>query len=483
MKLWRLFICALVAIPVVAAGDEAVDDVSVWIENHVPALMREAQMPGFAIAVTRDGDIVYRAAFGARDLEAVLPATTDTLFGIGSITKSFVAIGILQLAEQGRLSIDDPVSKHLPFELGLPGEPITIRHFLSHTPGFPSLATSSVLIRRGLGEDTGVPLASADDFFRFVNGATDEIEFEPGEHFFYNNAAWRMLGAIIQEVSGVPFHEYLTENVIRPLGMQRTTFDTAQLFADPDHLTPYRQRDDGPEATGFPYPNPAEVQSFSFLSAAGGISSSVTEMTRYMQMLINMGELDGVQLIDRRAMAEMQTIQFRTEDSYFGENGYGFGLRITSDFLGEKLVEHGGSISVSTARMSVIPDRDLGVIMMGNSGGMDYGLVSQAVLAILMGHDPNEALPVLGIRERMNRLVGHYAVYRDIETLDVIEQGGQLYLKQGERLTPIIPESLDYRGTDFYILNEGLKTPVEFRYGDDGAITLLLARYAYRKKS
>jgi CubicO group peptidase (beta-lactamase class C family) len=483
MLLRLLIICVALVSPLPSvSADEAIDTASTWVDEHVPEMMREARMPGFSIAVLRDGETVFSQAFGARDLGAALPVTTDTLFGIGSITKSFVAIAILQLAEQGRLSIDDPVSAYLPFEIGLPNEPIRIRHFLTHTPGFPSLATSSVLIRRGLGEDTGVPMASADDFFRFVNGAVDEIEFEPNEHFFYNNAAWRMLGAIVQEVSGVPFHEYVTDNVIRPLGMERTTFDTARLFADPDHLTPYRQHEDGPEATKFPYPNPVDVPEFSFLSAAGGISSSVTEMTRYLQMLIEMGELGDVQLLDRRTMEEMQTIQFRTEDGYFGETGYGFGLRITSDFLGEKLVGHGGSISVSTAAMLVVPERDIGVVMMGNAGGMDYGIIAQSVLAILMGQDPGEALPVVGVRERMDRLVGHYATYRDVESLDVVKQRGQLYLKQGERLTPIVPEDTSYRGSTFYILNEGLRTPVEFRIGDDGEITMLLARYAYRKK-
>lgn len=479
MRFWKILSTCLVLMTFNTAF--ANDEVSAWIESNVPDMMRDAKMPGFAIAVVQDGETIYANGFGARDIEKGLPATADTLFGIGSITKSFVAISILQLAEQGKLDLDDPVSKHIPFELGDPDEPIRIKHFLSHSPGFPNLATSSILLGRGLGNDIGVPMASAEDFFRFVNGAKDEVIFEPDQHFFYNNAAWRMLGAIIQEVSGLPFHEYVTENVIRPLGMARSTMNTDELFADHNHLTPYRQGPDGPEPTNFPYANPADNHGFSFLSAAGGISSSVNEMTHYLNMLINMGEYDGGNLVSRRAMRDMQTMRINEPDSYYGETGYGYGLGIVPDFLGEKLVEHGGSIIVSTANMMFIPDKKIGVIMMGNSGGMNYATIAESVLAILLGENPDDVVPVHGVHERMQQLLGSYETYEGIQTVDIVEERGMLYLKYGDSLTPLIPEDTSYRGPDFYTLSNGRKTPIDVRVGNDGAVTMLIARYVYRK--
>ena len=208
--------------------------------------------------MVKDGRTVHAAGFGARDPQRNLPATPDTLYGIGSVTKSFVAIAILQLAEQGKLRLDDPVTLHVPLELGRPGQPITIRHLLTHSPGFPNLGTSTILISRGLGSDTGIPMSSAADFYRFVNGAKDEVAFAPGEHFFYNNAAWRMLGHIVQERSGIPFHRYVKERVLDPLGMTRSTLDVAAAFRDPDHLVPHRKGKTGPEAAPFPYPNPED---------------------------------------------------------------------------------------------------------------------------------------------------------------------------------------------------------------------------------
>ena len=461
------------------------DAVKRWVEENVPEMMREARLPGFSIAVVKDGDTIYADGFGARDTQKNLPATTDTLFGIGSITKSFVAIAILQLVEQGKLSLDDPVAEHLPFELGDPDDPIRIRHLLTHSPGFPSLATSSVLIARGLGEDTGVPMASAEDFFRFVNGAKGEQDFSPGERFFYNNAAWRMLGAIIQEKSGVPFHQYVTDNVIRRLGMERSTFNVADLFADPDHLIPHKKEDGRAVPASFPYPNPPDNPDFSFLSAAGGISSSVTEMTRYMNMLIESGRHGDDELISRRSMRDMQTLHIEEPDNYYGTTGYGFGLGITPDFLGEKLVDHGGSISVSTAHMALIPEKRLGVVMMGNGGGMSYAPVAEAVLAILLGETPEEVVPALFIPKRMQSLTGSYSIYRDLHSVDIVEDEGVLWLRGDEDDvgTPLVPDDPSLESTSFYMLNNGRRTPVEFREDDSGRLTVIIGRYIYRKET
>jgi CubicO group peptidase (beta-lactamase class C family) len=475
----------LVAAPAAAAAQDLAEIVKVraWLDSHVPEMMREAQLPGFSVAVVQDGRTVYAQGFGARDPKKNLPATPDTLYGIGSVTKSFVAVAILQLAEQGTLKLDDPVSRYVPLELGLPGAPITIRHLLTHSPGFPNLGTSTVLISRGLGSDTGIPMSSAADFYRFVNGAKDEIVFPPGEHFFYNNAAWRMLGHIVQERSGLPFHRYIQEKVLGPLGMTRSTLNTATLFADADHLVPHRKGKDAPEAAPFPYPNPEDNPGFSFLAAAGGIASSVNEMARYLNAHIQRGRYPGGRLASPEAFAQMQAVQIETADGYFGKTGYGYGLSVTPDFLGHKMVSHGGSISVSTAHMAFIPDRKIGVVMMGNGPGLSYGTVAESVLALLLGRDPDEALPGNGIRRRMDRLVGEYAIYQGLEKLKVSKRGGLLYMGEEGPDTPLIPEDSRYASLRFHVLREGLKSPVEFKVREGGRVDLIVDRYVYHKKN
>ena len=456
--------------------------VRTWLDEHVPEMMREAGLPGFSIAVVKDGRTVHAAGFGARDPQKNLPATPDTLYGIGSVTKSFVAIAILQLAEQGKVTLDDPVSLHVPFELGRPGQPITLRHLLTHSPGFPNLGTSSILISRGLGSDTGIPMSSAADFYRFVNGAKGEVAFAPGEHFFYNNAAWRMLGHIVQERSGIPFHRYVKERILDPLGMKRSTLDVAVALRDPDHLVPHKKGKSGPEAAPFPYPNPEDNPGFSFLSAAGGILSSANEMARYVSAQIDQGRFSAGRLASADGFAGMQSLQVETGEGHYGTAGYGYGLGVTPGFLGHKLVSHGGSISVSTAHMAFIPDLKLGVVMMGNGPGMAYGRIAETVFALLMGLDPDEVLPGNRIRKRMGRLAGNYATYRKLETLKVFERNGLLFMGEQEPGTPLFPEDPAYGSLRFYTLSEGLRSPVEFKVREDGGLDLLVDRYVFHKK-
>lgn len=453
-----------------------------WLDANVPEMMREAQLPGLSLAIVSDGQTVYAQGYGARDPKKNLPATADTLYGIGSVTKSFVAIAVLQLAEMGKLNLDDPVARHVPLELGLPGQPITIRHLLTHSPGIPNLGTSTVLISKGLGADTLVPMSSAADFYRFVNGARDEIVFPPGRHFFYNNAAWRMLGHIVQERSGMPFHRYIQDRILAPLGMKRSTLNTAALFADPDHLVPHRRGKDAPEPAPFPYPNPEDNPGFSFLAAAGGIASSANEMARYVAALIGQGRHQGGRLANPESFAQMQALQIETGPGYFGRTGYGFGVNVTPDFLGHKLVSHGGSIVVSTAHMAFLPDVGIGIVMLGNGPGMAYGTIAESVLALMLGQDPDVALPGNGIRKRMDRLVGDYATYKDLEKLKVVKRGGLLYMENEGPGTPLIPEDPTYQSLRFHTLREGLKYPVEFRSREDGSLILLVERYVYRKK-
>ena len=497
MKPSRLFVVCWLVVGVLAVfsaawveaqtTDPAHLEVGSWIEKNIPLYMEDARLPGFSIAVVDDGVTIYAEGFGLRDTQQVLPATPDTLYGIGSITKSFVAIGIMQLVEAGEISLDDPVSMHIPFELGMPDDPITIHHLLTHSLGIPSLATSTVAISRGLGLDTGVPLGSAADFYRLVNGAEDEIVARPGERFFYHNAAWRMLGNIIQEKSGVPFHQYLKINVIDPLGMQRTTLSLTAFQSDPDHILPHLKTGDSVQPSRFPYPNPDDNLEFSFITAAGGIVSSVNEMTRYLNAQIDKGKTESGRLASEQSFEKMQRLHIHRSDRYYGEYGYGYGLAITPDFLGHEMIGHGGSIAVSTAYMAFVPDMKAGVVMMGNSSGMDYATIAESVLAILMGKVPAEAIPGLVIRERMKRLMGSYEVYRGLERLEVVSRGGLLHLETKNRrtekttFTPLIPEDPTLASTDFYVLRNGLKSPVEIVVREDGKTDLFIGRYCYHK--
>jgi CubicO group peptidase (beta-lactamase class C family) len=264
--------------------------------------------------------------------------------------------------------------------------------------------------------------------------------------------------------------------------MRRSTLDTAVAFADADCLVPHRRGTDGPEPAPFPYPNPEDNPSFSFFSAAGGILSSVNEMTAYLDALMSGGRARGATLLRPESVAQMQSLQIATGQGHYAKEGYGFGLAITPGFLGHTLVSHGGSVSVSTAHLAFVPERRVGVVMMGNGSGLAYGPVAETVLALMLGHDPAVALPANAIRARMARLVGDYAIYRGLETTKVTLRGGMLFMGSDGAGTPLIPDDPRLGSLRFHTLRDGLRSPVEFLVGDDGSVRLVAERYVYHKR-
>lgn len=459
-----------------------------FIEDYVPRFMREGKIPGLSIAVTHRGETIYSNGFGSRDRERSLPATPETLYGIGSCTKSFVALAIMQLQEEGLLSIDDPASQYIPLEVGLEDNPILIKNLLTHSLGLPSVASSTVALHRGVGLDTGVPWGGVDDFYRLVNGAKDEVVAEPGERFFYHNAGYRMLGHIIQIISGRPFHEYITENIIKKLDMERTTMVVKEFQEEANRMTPYWKKPDGDiSASRFPYPDVSEIPEFSFISAAGGVISCVSELMNYLEMNINKGEWKGERIVEPESIEEMQSLHIERSPGFYGTYGYGYGWGVTPDFNGYKMVSHGGSILVSTAYLAMIPELEMGVAMTANTSRPPYAAIAEGVFATLMDMEPLEAVPLLSVKRRMNQLCGTYKNYLDLEKLDVVKRSGMLLIEQStpfaETKAPLIPEDPALEKTDFYILTEGNKQPVEFDIKDDGGIDLYLERYVYHKKA
>ncbi len=457
-----------------------------FIERYVPEAMREGIVPGFSITVVQDGETVYAQGFGARDPAKGLPATPDTLYGIGSCTKSFVGIAIMQLAEQNSLKLTDSASKYIPIKIGIPGAPVTLHHLLTHSSGIPSLATSTVALHRGIGLDTGVPWGSADDFYRLVNGAQDEIASPPGTRFFYNNAAFRMLGHVVQEASGVPFHEYMTENILDPLGMERTTLVKDEYIRDPNRMTPHWKKTDGTvEPTEFPYPNVTDNPDFSFIAAAGGIISSVVELTRYLRLNLEGGTIDGTRILSPESLDMMHTLHAHRAPTAYGKHGYGYGWGITPDFLGHKLVHHGGSILVSTGHLALLPHIDVGVALAANSLAMPHSAIAEGVLATLLGKNPWESIPALRIRNLTETLTGTYEVYKGLAKVRVIKKAGLLYLEQKtpfvDAVTPLIPNGDPTETYSYYTLKDAIRQPIEFAVDSLGNIDLYIERYRYHK--
>jgi CubicO group peptidase (beta-lactamase class C family) len=397
-----------------------------FAERIIPEFMREGRIPGFSVAVVQEGKVIYTQGFGSRDLARTLPATPKTLYGIGSCTKSFVALAAIQLAEKGKIKLTDPATDYVPFKLGLKGKPITIHHLLSHSSGVPNLATSTIGLSRGVGVDLGVPWGTTDDFYRVVNSANAEIAADPGERFFYSNEGFRVVGNIIQKVSGVPFHEYIRENILKPLGMGRSTFVKHEFDADPDRMVAHWKRTDGAlQPTGFPYPDVSENPDFSWNAAAGGLMAPMTELTTYLAALMNGGFHKGKRLASEESIKRMFTPHIEYAETYWGMSSYGYGWSILPDFHSYKQLNHGGSLLVATAHLAMVPDLKLGVAMAANTSRPPFATIADGIFAALMGQNPY-VHPHLELREKMRNLIGDYQIHMGLEKLRVINRGGLL---------------------------------------------------------
>ena len=183
------------------------------LDNLLVSSMTENRTPALSVGIIIDNNQVFTRNYGAMDLESNIPASSDTLYMIASITKSFTALGILKLVEMGKISLDDEISKYLPINLGFEDAPIKIKHFLSHSSGIPGI--TDILWNKNEEDHLGIsfeipkiPFSSWDDVFRHVNGATEWISKRPGEVFYYNNMCYDLLGKIIEDISGLAFGEF-----------------------------------------------------------------------------------------------------------------------------------------------------------------------------------------------------------------------------------------------------------------------------------
>ena len=170
------------------------------------------------VLVAESGKVIYKKGFGYANVEWEIPNTTDTRFRIGSITKQFTAMLILQLVEQGKVKLDGKVTDYLPDYRKETGDRVTVHHLLNHTSGIPSYTGMPTFFKDVSRNPYGV-----EEFVKKY--ASGDLEFEPGSKFVYNNSGYFLLGAIIEKVTGKPYDQVLKENILDPLGMKDTGYD------------------------------------------------------------------------------------------------------------------------------------------------------------------------------------------------------------------------------------------------------------------
>ena len=298
--------------------------------------MASHRIPGAALKVIKDGKAVKTSVYGQANLELGVPVTADTVFEIGSVTKQFTAACILLLQQDGKLSVEDKIGKHLP-NLPVAWTNVTIRHLLTHTSGIKSYT--------GLNGFELTEHLTQDQFIKKLG--TQPLEFSPGDSWKYSNSGFSLLGYIVENVSGTNYWQFLRTRILQPLGMNATT--------DRRPGTVIQHRADGYEQTSHVHIN--RDYDLTDVFAAGAIVSTVGDLAKWN------AALDTDELLTAETKTQMWTPQLLNNGK---ATKYGFGWFIEA-VEGHRNIGHGGSTSGFSASLQRFPDDRLTIILLTNT--------------------------------------------------------------------------------------------------------------------
>jgi CubicO group peptidase (beta-lactamase class C family) len=448
------------------------------LERFIFQRMTASGIVGLSIATIRGGEVNYQRGFGFRDFEKGSSATPETIYCIGSVTKSFTALAVMQLCEAGKLTLDDPVEKWLSFRERPMGEKVLLNHLLSHTSGLSALGyAEATLAAITDAPDIWLPISNAEDLLVFMRGADEWALARPGERHAYLNEGYILLGAIIEEASGMSYADYVKEKILSPLHMYRSSFSEKDVEGDEDLAVPYvTNRSGGKVATRYPYGQ---------MISDGGLMSNALDMGNFLRMMLANGAFDGHRLASEESVKEMASPKIKMLDEPVNRvdyRYYGYGLRIKDGFLGHRLVQHSGSVFGSSAYINFVPDAGVGVAILAN-GGYFLEDMGEYAAALLLGKDPWE-IPSFKRGRILDSLAGTYKTFKDTSSYRVVRSGGFLQLEQkwGERTftTPMIPVEIEGERKSFRTYGVDTVTQAEF-FIRDGETYLLYERNLCRR--
>ncbi len=334
------------------------------IDDIANQVLKTTGVPSASIAIVQDGRIAYVQAYGAAKLDPHTPAKPQMRYSIGSISKQFTAAAILLLAEEGKLSLDDPVSKYVP---GLTdGDQITIRQLLSHTSGYQDFWPQDYVPPLMLK-----PITAEQIMDRW---AKIPLDFPPGTKWQYSNTNYVIAGVIVEKVSGMPLLQFLSQRVFTPLNMSSVA-DTNLNKLPPTDPTGYFKYALGPS-----HPAPKEGKGWMF--AAGELAMTAEDLAKWDIAMINQS------LLKPASYREMET-EVLLKDGVGTNYGLGVFVRNTN---GHRVLEHGGEVSGFVAENIVMPDDKIAIVVLTNQDASEAasGIGNQVRALLLNAANPND---------------------------------------------------------------------------------------------
>lgn len=376
--------------------------------------------PGGVVLVAEKGQILYEKAFGMANLELSVPMKTDMVFCLGSMTKQFTAIAVLQLLQQGKLSLHDTVGKFLPdYPSHLKG--ITLYQLLTHTAGVPNAKSISSLVGLGRGW-----LSAAQVMATFKDLPLD---FAPGTAFSYSNSGYQLLGLIMEKVTGQPYAEYMDEHILASAGMTHAFYGNDMKLV-PNRAACYLYTRNGIEN--------ACNNNVQVAFSAGALEGTAEDLLHWQQALLAEKFIHKPLL--QQAWEKATLLNGQKVD-------YGFGW-YPGTLQGTPVVEHGGNMGGFMSDAVYVPGRDLYVVVLFNFRGRLPELLAQDIVAIALGK-PFHFEKITLSSVALQSYVGEYQSAQGV-IWAIQEKDGQLTVeKKGGGRWPLVPYAKD----QFYIPN------------------------------
>ena len=361
-----------------------------------------------SVLVSDQGKVIYKKGFGMANMEWDIPNEANTKHRLGSITKQFTAMLILQLVAEGKLDLQAPITTYLPDYPKTSGDIITIHHLLTHTSGIPNYTA----FPKFMDDESRNPYTPEEFVGKF---ADKELEFTPGEKFSYSNSGYFLLGVLIEKVSGKSYEEMLQDKIFDPLNMTGTGYD--------NHGDILKNRATGYEKQGGKYVN-SKYLDMTIPYSAGSMYSTVDDLYKWDQALYTTTLLPK----------EYMTMYFKPNISAFGNTHYAYGWAVGYDKIGSSkdsiyTISHGGGINGFNTNISrATSDKSL-VVLLNNTGGAPLNEMTIAIRGIMHGKDYNRPKKsvadavLLVIKEKgIDAGISHYNSIKDSEAYNLSER-------------------------------------------------------------
>jgi CubicO group peptidase (beta-lactamase class C family) len=395
---------------------------------------------GAAALVSRKGQIIYKKAFGMANMELNIPMQPDNVFRIGSISKQFTAVAILQLMEQGKLNLQDDITKFIP-DYPTHGHKITIEHLLTHTSGIQSYTGMKEFGTISRLDKTPEELIA---FFKY-----QPMEFAPGTKWNYNNSGYFLLGYIIEKISGKTYPEYVEENIFKPLGMTNSYYGSDSRIIK-NRAAAYSKNEKG-------FIN-AEPLSMTLPYAAGSLQSTVEDLYKWNQAV------QGYKLIKKESLEKAYTSYILADGKKTGY-GYGWGL---GNLQGSQTIEHGGGIPGFLTQGIYLPKEDVFVAVFSNCdcNGPEDVAVKLGALAI---GKPFEYKEINADTIAMKQVTGVYEMAGNDEKRYITFADGKLYSQRNRNAKLNIKP---YEKDKYFF--ENMMNTIEFVRNNSGVVEKLI---------